>query len=433
MSVKRLNIVMVAHYYPPINSSGAKRFQFLSKYLAEMGADVTVITTKKRNSDGQFTETIPAGVALFELDSFGRVSQSIDDGKDFVPLYSDKPSVIRRIKDFTMWLLGQIPDPRLPFSLSMLYSCFNKELENRLKNCDVIIATSPPWSMLLAGLFLKMRYRKKLIMDYRDHFSYCHEMPGNFIAKKIEYVIDKFITKRADILVTISEPMFSYYKEFNSNCFVITNGYDDEAMNSSAIAQNDTDGNASDKVRIRYMGIVSDGRIPRNIISALKRLQDFDERKANRIVFEFYGNAGLLKEFLTSNFPSLIDNFVFHDFVSYKDSLSLMKASDYLLFSETSSRENLSTQGILTTKLFEYLGSGRPVLADISPETLAGGLIKESSLGNTVSVVPDDFFNLLSSDSFYIRRESSISDVALRYTRRNQAVVYKELIEKVVS
>ena len=108
-----------------------------------------------------------------------------------------------------------------------------------------------------------------------------------------------------------------------------------------------------------------------------------------------------------------------------------MIEADYLLFSETSDQSNLSTQGILTTKLFEYLGSGRPILADISTQTLAGGLIQRCCVRGIVTDSKMVFLKVLGDDGFYSRRDSVVTDETLSFTRENLAAKYLELIQEV--
>ena len=177
------------------------------------------------------------------------------------------------------------------------------------------------------------------------------------------------------------------------------------------------------------MGIISDGRIPRSLIKALDRLKEFQFDKFKKIRIEFFGNSALLKKYLVENFPNLLEIFNFYDFVPYEKSLRLMVESDYLLFSETSDLSNLSTQGILTTKLFEYIGSGRPILADIHGKTLAGGLINKMSNENLVSNNELDFYSLISEDDFYVRKKTIVPLDILEYTRENQAYKYLEILK----
>lgn len=75
------NIVLIVHYFPPINSSGAKRMEAMAKYFARSGRNVTVITTTKTVADGAFSEIVPSGVNLIELDWRGRTSPSVAGGE----------------------------------------------------------------------------------------------------------------------------------------------------------------------------------------------------------------------------------------------------------------------------------------------------------------------------------------------------------------
>jgi glycosyltransferase involved in cell wall biosynthesis len=222
-----MHIGIIAHYYPPINSSGAKRAEALSKYFVLAGHDVTVITTTKSELDGDFTEMIPAGVNLIEIDGFGRDRKSWGISSKHEALYAEQPSLRRRFKNLVMSLLGQIPDPRLPFSISLVSPWLSPRAREAINNVDVVIGTTPPWPMVLAAVLCKFYFKKPCILDYRDHFSECHEMPGGKFAKWIERIIDRWLVRSADHVVCISEPMTSYYQRYVAQVTTILNGYDD--------------------------------------------------------------------------------------------------------------------------------------------------------------------------------------------------------------
>lgn len=425
-----MRIVIIAHYFPPINSSGAKRAESLSKYFTAAGHQVTVITTKKTGADGDFTEAIPSGVTLVELNSFGMDSPSVLGSGKFEPMYTGKPSLFRRLKDVVMAMFGQIPDPRLPFSIFFLSPWFSKKAQQAISDCDVVIGTTPPWPMVLAALLCKFRFGKPCILDYRDHFSECHEMPGGFFAKWFEKKIDKCLVNAADHVVCISDPMTNYYRSLTDSVETVLNGYDHEIIERAAaerVVVNDG------KVRIRYMGIVSPGRIPFNILKALSILKKNRPSDFSRLRFEFYGNASLIQDLLDGQFSDIAEVFYFFPSVPYFESLKKISEADYLLFSETSSVKTLSAQGILTTKLFEYIGSNRPVLGDISPETLAGALLKGSGQQHIVSQDYNSFLGAMSSPDFYSRIPDIVSPVAHSLSRKTQALRYLEIIKKVTS
>jgi glycosyltransferase involved in cell wall biosynthesis len=425
-----MHVVLIAHYFPPINSSGAKRAESLCKYFRALGHDVTVLTTRKRRSDGEFTEQVPYGIHLIELDSFGRERRSTDTGGSFEPMYVGRPSWRRRLKDLVMAAFGQIPDPRLPFAIALLSPWLAKGAKQAFSRADVVIGTTPPWPMVLAAVFCKLRFGTRCVLDYRDHFSECHEMPGGRLAKLVERFLDRRLANAADHVVCISDPMADYYRAFSPRVSTILNGYDEEILNRARYSR---EVNADGLVRIRYMGIISPGRIPHNILRAVMQLSSERPELFNRLRFEFFGNAALIQESLERHYPTIAPAFFFYDPVPYIESLKKIVEADFLLFSETSSKTTTSARGILTTKLFEYIGSGRPILADISPETLAGELIVSAGNSHVVGLSTGLFYESMSSPSFYERSPDRVSPLAKSVSRQSQALKYANLLNSVIT
>lgn len=422
-------IVFIVHYFPPINSSGAKRVEALSRLMAAAGHEVGVIATRKSSADGEFTESFPPGISVCELDGLGRARASASSDGSYEPMYTSSPSWKRRLKDLVMAAGGQLPDPRLPFAVGFAMPWLARQARRMLGSADVVVATTPPWPPLLAGLICARRFGMPCILDYRDQLSECHEMPGNRVAKALEKVLDRRLARAADHLVAISPPMATYYRAMTPDVSCIENGFDADLLAAARARARPTSGAG---VTIRHMGLVSPGRVPHNFLQALVDYRARQPERCRRIRVEFYGGGALVGEVLASRYPSIRDNFRFHPAVPYARSLELIVEADYLLFSETSSRETLSAQGILTTKLFEYIGSGRPVLADISPETLAGSVLLE--VGPEQHVVcsqPQGFLEAFERRQFFRRSEDRVSARAYYYSRQAQAERYLELIAEI--
>jgi N-acetyl sugar amidotransferase len=423
----RLNVVFIVHYFPPINSAGAKRVEALSKYFALAGHCVTVITTTKTSADGAFTEPYPKGVSVLELDALGRDRPSHFTNERYEPMNSTNPSWKRKIKDAAMELLGQVPDPRLPFALMFAAPWLSKKAVKALADADVVVGSSPPWPTLLAAIISKVRFGVPCVLDYRDQFSECHEMPGGTFARWLERTADTWLTKHADHVVTISAPMTGYYREFSTRVSTILNGFDEEALDA---AKGCARPHSDDRIRIRYLGVVSPGRVPHNFLQALEKLRETHPDRFARIDVEFFGpSAEPVRDALRARYPSIAGSFSFNPPIAYSAALREMVESDFLLFAETSSRATASAQGILPTKLFEYLGAGRPIFADISETSLAGATIAAASprhvVGNTVEVFTDS----LQASSFDSRPAPVPSESAFRFSRKSQAREYSTLLQ----
>ena len=373
--VKLLKIVFIVHYFPPVNSSGAKRAEAMTKYLSALGHQLTVITTRKTSADGTFSEKPAPNVDVVELDRRGREARSVETRDRFEPRFGSRPSFKRRVANLVMRVCGQLPDPRLPFALSFANPWLAGRASSALREADIVVVSTPPWPMLLAGAIASRRFGVPCVMDYRDQFSGYHAMPGSGLAKWLERLVDRWLVRRAAHAVTISEPMARYYRAFAERVTTIMNGYDEElldAMRGSRSAPR------SDVVAIRFMGSVAPESVPHNFLKALIELQQLQPERFARLSIEFYGTAKLIQDALDKRYPSIRSAFSFHPFVPYRQSLQLILEADFLLFSETSSKASLSAQGMYSTKLFEYIGSGRPVIADISTDTLAGTLLVEA-------------------------------------------------------
>ena len=428
------NIVLIVHYFPPINSSGAKRMEALSKYLSRAGRNVTVITTVKSSGDGEFSEAMPDRVTVLELNWKGQPRQS--SAGPAPAAEQQGKSALRRVKDLVMHAFGQLPDPRLPFAMSLLLPKLDTQVANAIAGADIIVATTPPWPPLLAAIGLKKRFGKPVVLDYRDQFSMCHEMPGSRLAKALEIPVDRFLARRADAIVAISEPMAAYYRGFHDDVSVILNGYDPEPLDLAKSRVSWSARATGAPVVLRYLGLVSDGRIPRAMLAALDKLVGEGAFSTSSASFEFYGEARLLEQYLVARHPSLLPMFKFLPRVSYAESLELAVTADHLLFCENSippkPGEAASANGILTTKLFEYLASGRPIVADISPQTLAGSFAVSANAKHFVSNRAADFEEFFVSDRFFLPPAVEVTPFVEALSRAEQSMTYLSLLDSVV-
>ncbi|RYZ89933.1 MAG: hypothetical protein EOP04_05460 [Proteobacteria bacterium] len=426
-----MKIVFIVHYFPPINSSGTRRVLALSKYLTKFGHDVTVVTTAKRGFDGPPIEPMPSYCRVLEIgksdyrssEPTGGNTRDIKSGRTGLMWY-----LILFRRALTV-IFGQLIDHRIFFASRFRNSRLPDDVIKALSTSDIIISSCPPWPVHLAGYYVAKNFSKPWIADYRDHFSGYHFISGNRISSFFETWMDRKMLSRAAAVTAISSPMSEYYGQFHNRVVTIENGYDAEYIDEvrSHVGAREPE---SGKAIVRYLGSITRDRVPRVLFAVLKKL---DEQERGRIIFEIYGEAQILKSAIATECPELSGCFRFIDRVSYSRSIELMLSADALLLMETSSNESLSTQGTLTTKLFEYLAAERPILAEISPKTLIGQVIAGSGLGLVISC---DETEIRKAVLRIIRRDTKVNpnETFIRsYSREIQARRFENLFQSVLN
>ena len=389
-----MNIVFITHYFPPLNSSGARRVQAFAKYLASWGHQITVITPHKTTSDGWLTEEVPHHLRLLELDSRGRLSPSLRSSS---PVGGEKKSVesrsawgrwLLKIKRAVMQVSGQLIDHRLVFALQFAFPWITSEVKQALAKADVVMSSCPPWTSHLAGRLVQARYGKPWVADYRDQFSGNHILRGSFLSRPVEVWLERWLLKRATYVVAISGPMKEYYEHFHSRVACIENGYDESVFEqareqSSELAKKEPE----DEFVIRYLGTITGHRIPVAFFQALALL---NQSPGRRMVAEFYGESTLLRKALPELVAQSVPFVRFCPQLPYGAAIQSMLTADAHLFIETSNFSSYSARGVLTTKLFEYFAARKPIVAEISPRALASQYIARSGLGVVISEDADE-------------------------------------------
>lgn len=384
-----LKIVFITHYFPPLNSSGARRINAFAKYLSAWGHQITVITTRKSERDGLLTEAVPTYLRLLEVDNLGRVSPSVvparaeASARFGVETRSLSGRVLLKVKRAVMSVSGQLVDHRLLFALQFASPLLSAEVKNALKEADVLMSSCPPWPTHLAGWFAKKIYRKLWVADYRDQFSGNHILRGSAVSRYLEVHLERWLLRSADHVIAISGPMKEYYEQFHSKVSCIENGYDESVFEEALPVLGANHGQSKEgELIIRYMGSISADRIPKVFFQAISQLNRLPGRT---LVVEFYGESTLLRNALINVAPEVVPHVRFYPQLSYIKAIQGMLTADALFFVETSDFSSHSARGVLTTKLFEYLAAMKPVVAEISPRSLVSEYIERSGLGVVVS------------------------------------------------
>lgn len=384
-----MNIVFLTHYFPPLNSSGARRINAFAKYLVAKGHQITVITTRKTERDGLLTEEVPSYLVLLELGGWGKLARTAPRAnataanQRSVATRSLTGQLLLKIKRSVMKFGGQLIDHRLLFAMQFAFPWLAGEVKKAIAEADVVMSSCPPWPTHLAGRLAKTRFSKLWVADYRDQFSGNHILRGSALSRSIEVWLERWLIKTADQVVAISGPMKEYYELFHPAVTCIENGYDEGVFEQAHARIRDQGAKAAaDEFVIRYMGTITADRIPLAFFQALAQV---NQQPGRRVVAEFYGESTLLRKALPEVAPQA-ERFVrFCLQLPYMAAIQSMLTADALFFIETSDFSSHSARGVLTTKLFEYLAARKPVVAEISARSLAAQYIRQSGLAVVVS------------------------------------------------
>ena len=158
------------------------------------------------------------------------------------------------------------------------------------------------------------------------------------------------------------------------NKFVyITNGYDEKDFPVSFPPIKNA------KFTIIYTGSFYDNRQPDILWKALKELIAQGKIKPDKITVEIYGKN--TRSFVLGNYvnDAAINKIVhFFSYVDHSNSIKLLgKADTLLLFSNSGETQ----RAIVTAKVFEYMRSGKPILAIIDPSGAAAEILKPGKTG----------------------------------------------------
>jgi glycosyltransferase involved in cell wall biosynthesis len=242
------------------------------------------------------------------------------------------------------------------------------------RNIDCLITSGPPESTHLLGLAPRLR-RVPWIADFRDGwlFDPLQEPFPTAAQRAVVRWLERQVARRADAVVAATQPIADdFASRLGRAAETIYNGWDPDV---SSPPKPESTPASSNKFTFVHTGTVSGGwgRDPRPLLDALRLLVDADPDVANRVEILFVGLA-TADDLEMLRDPSLRGVVRYCGSVSRAEALALQRAADALLLL-TSERVSEATG-----KLFEYLGSGRPIIA-LAERNEAATIIERTGTG----------------------------------------------------
>jgi len=421
-----MNILIITHYFPPLNSIASLRPYSWAKYWTMSGHNVTVLTTAKVPSSIDFNLSM-SGFNVISIDcktSFSKPNNSI--GK----IKIKKKNWLKHILSKYITKTGTIlNDARFPNIFQLWVNPAIKKMETA-QPFDVAIATYAPFASFIIAKKLKKRgIVKKIILDYRDLWIENHISSGIAFLRLYEKYLELKICKMADHITTVSEPLANTLrkKSFIKQVSIIPNGFDVMDLQS-----------LSDKniYKNNFINIVFTGSYyadlvnPIPLFEAVKQLKDEKKSELDKVQIYF---AGARSEYLKKIVQQYTLEKYIHciGFVPREDALRMQRDADILLFLES---EFSKTDGILTGKLFEYMFSGTHIWTigkKWQPSRMIENFGLGKALGNDVQLIKKELINLLQGNIPPKHNAINIPELQ-QYTREYQANELLNIIKNVL-
>lgn len=229
----------------------------------------------------------------------------------------------------------------------------------RRHNIDTVLVTAPPFSVFLIGNELKRRYPHiRLISDFRDEWLRFYLTDFDFLAdsktRARAEAIERETIERSSLVLAVTRSSLDeissrYSGQPASKFALLANGYDPDALQQ---VERRWHGNTGRMV-VTHVGTAYKTASPAYYLDAVDSLP---EEIRSRIETRFIGRIAETEQRIFENRKSRVELL---GFLPQAEALRRTSETDYLLLTMTN---DFSLPG----KLFEYLATGKPVLA-LSP------------------------------------------------------------------
>jgi glycosyltransferase involved in cell wall biosynthesis len=356
----RRRVLVLAYFFPPLGGAGVQRTLKFVEYLAPLGWDSTVVSTRSRvygARDPSLLDEVPPGTRVIRTAAFP-LARYLG-----ILLYKLR---LMRLRAWVIWPDGGVG--WAPFALLTALRAARRERP------DVLFSTSAPYGAHLVAMLVARLSGTPWVADFRDEWS---TNPGleaqpkalNKLAARAERAI---ATRAARVTVAADYFRLAGLPAGDPRRVEIVNGADEADL--AAAGQGSP---PADRFVLAHVGTIYGEQDPSPVLEALAALVARGEIDGERVAVRLVG--AIWDETFAP--PAGIEVEAV-GYIGHREAVAEMTRATALLLYVSSS--SLAPSG----KLFEYLAAGRPVLCVTRPDNLASRLVREWGAG--VAATPDD-------------------------------------------
>ena len=369
------NVLFIVYYFPPMGGSGVQRPLKFAKYLREFGWN-PIILCPKPGLYHTFDESLEN-----ELHSLNLEIHRVGDGDILQKAASNKKTEVKvddKIAKRLRWFSRLIyyPDNKKGWIKPALQKA--NEIISEIK-IDLIFTTAPPFSNHIIGQQLKEETGIPLIVDYRDSWTRNHFQEDMWSwQKQILRNQERGVVASADKIICLDDFIKTEFKkdypEITDRVEVLSHGFDSEDFEKENLSTSFE--YKEGKLNLLYSGLFYEQNQPDTFLSALNELFYENPSMDGRIHLHFQGGIDdrIKKLIIDYGFENHISDY---GYVSHSIAVKNLLQADALWMI---SNFDPSLKQIKSGKLFEYIGSQKPILGLVH-ESEASKLLKNYGAG----------------------------------------------------
>ena len=445
--------LIITYYWPPSGGSGVQRWLKFAKYLPQYGWEPVVYTPENPEANTVDTallkdiapDTEVIKTKIWEPYSFYKVlfggkKNTSDGGKHIKAniIGSENKSFTHKL---SLFVRGNffIPDPRCWWIRPSI-----KFLVKYLKEhpVDVIVSTGPPHSMHLIAKGVSKATGIRWVADFRDPWTeifYFKHLNLSKWAFRKHRKLEQSVLDSADVVTVVSKKMQADFAARTSTPVeVITNGFDHEDfLNPAADVQTQIKPDVAERgFSLVHTGIFVDNGNPEHLWEVLGEKAAAEPQFKKNLQIRLMGQVddsilqGIEKAGLEGNLHNM-------GYRPHNEVVQWQQQAQVLLLPL---RKEPEAAAILTGKFFEYLASGREILAFGPTYGDLAKALQETGSGTIVEFEDKEAvrreINRLYSKFLEERKEKNhreekiLSPAVMKYSRKYLAGEMVKLFEK---
>lgn len=388
-------VLMAAYYFPPLSGSGVFRSIKFAKYLPLFGWEPTVISTDRppegwKFSDDSQVKEIPEGMEVVRIPdgistrrettlSSGRVQAILGFLRSVLRFSPEADRIFARLAKSREGIMQLLTFPCGALAWAYDVTQYIEKYVD-MDQFEVIYTTSGPASAHLIGFYLKHKYGIPWVADYRDPWTfnpYGADYNSDNMGQRFLFELEYVLLHSADCNLTVeSNEVDIYVEQFRlerEKIVSITNGYDEEDFACLQMPHG-----RIDKFTINYSGLLyTQQRSIDPVLRAIQQLRDEKKIDLSKLRFRIVG-ASEARNIETAGQYGLTQIIDQTGYLSHAQALQANVDANLLLLLVG---DDPKFKPVYTGKFFEYLRSGRPILALAPEDSAVDRVLRESGHG----------------------------------------------------